>query len=96
MVATAVLDRPSRPLTLVDVSLPRNVDVAVRSVSGAQLIGIDDLGPYIAAAHTNRRAMIPAVEWIVEEELALMRVRLARRATGATRATPTMTVAVSA
>jgi glutamyl-tRNA reductase len=88
MVATAVLDRPSRPLTLVDVSLPRNVDVAVRSVGGAQLIGIDDLGPYIAAAHSDRRAMIPAVEWIVEEELELMRARVARRIPRATRTNP--------
>lgn len=96
MVADAVLGRPSRPLTLVDVSLPRNVDVAVRNIGGAQLIGIDDLGPYIAAAHTDRRAMIPAVEWIVEEELALMRVRIARRSSCATKGHSPMTATVSA
>ena len=66
-------------MTLVDVSLPRNVDVGVRRVAGAQLIGIDDLGAYISAAHTERRAVVPTVEHIVDEELALLRILLARR-----------------
>lgn len=95
MVAAALRHRPSRPLTLVDVSLPRNVDVTVRNVPGAQLIGIDDLGPYIAAAHSERRFMVPAVERIVEEELAILCVRLARRLPTAARATHPMTATVT-
>lgn len=79
LVAAALASRPTRPITLVDVSLPRNVDVEVRDVAGAQLIGIDDLGPYISVAHTERRAVVPSVEQIIEEELFVLRARLARR-----------------
>jgi len=78
-VAAALEHRPTRQMTLVDVSLPRNVDVAVRHVTGAHLIGIDDLGAYVEAVHMERRAVVPTVERIIEEELALLRVRLARR-----------------
>jgi glutamyl-tRNA reductase len=79
-VAAALEHRPHRPMILVDVSLPRNVDISVRCVTGATLIGIDDLGGYITGAHIERRAVVPAVERIIEEELALLRVRLQRRA----------------
>jgi len=36
--------RPDRPLTVVDLSLPRNVDPAVRAVPGVRLLDLDDLG----------------------------------------------------
>jgi len=83
-VTTALAHRPHRPMTLVDVSLPRNVDVKVRSVPGAKLIGIDDLGPYVVAAHAERRAVIPMVERIIGEELAILEERLAARSTATT------------
>ena len=83
-VTTALAHRPHRPMTLVDVSLPRNVDVNVRSVAGAKLIGIDDLGPYVVAAHAERRAVIPVVERIIGEELAVLKERLAARSTATT------------
>lgn len=95
MVTAALEHRHTRPLLLVDVSLPRNVDVAVRQVLGAQLIGIDDLGRYISAAHSDRRAMVPAVERIVEQELALLRVRLARRTAVAPRSRANVTGSVA-
>jgi len=78
-VVAALENRATRPMTLVDVSLPRNIDTAVRCVTGAHLIGIDDLGGYINTAHTERRAVVPSVESIIDEELALLRVRLERR-----------------
>ena len=77
-VAAALRDRVGRPLTLVDVSLPRNIDVTVREVAGAQLIGIDDLGNYVAAARAERSAMAPLVEQIVDEEIASLHLRLVR------------------
>jgi glutamyl-tRNA reductase len=78
-VVAALENRPTRPMTLVDVSLPRNIDVSVRCVAGAHLIGIDDLGAYISTAHTERRAVVPSVERIIDEELGQFRVRLERR-----------------
>lgn len=78
-VGTALEHRPSRPMILIDVSLPRNVEVAVRHVPGVQLIDIDELGAYISTAHAERRAMVPVVEEIVADELASLRLGLARR-----------------
>jgi glutamyl-tRNA reductase len=78
-VAAALEHRPTRPLTLIDVSLPRNVDVAVRGVAGARLIGIDELGAFISATHAERHAMIPAVERLVDDELDQFRLRLTQR-----------------
>lgn len=96
-VAAAMNHRPTRPMTLIDVSLPRNVDVAVRRVNGAQLVGIDELGPYVAAAHAERRLVVPTVERIIEEELTLLQLRLARRdsAPVAPHATDTMAPAMA-
>lgn len=97
--AAALERRATRPLTFVDVSLPRNIAIAVRDVPGAQLIGIDDLGAYISFAHSERRAVVPEVERIVDEELDLLRARLPqhgiRRPVNAVRMTPApVTIAV--
>ena len=72
--------RAGNRLTIVDVSLPRNVDSAVRNISGAQLIAIDDLGPYIAGSNNERRAVVPSVEAIVEDEMGEFCSRAVRRA----------------
>ena len=80
---TAVMQqRSARPMTIVDVSLPRNVDVGVQDVAGARLIGIDDLASYTASMQPERRAMMPVVERIVTDELDALHERLARRAVG--------------
>jgi glutamyl-tRNA reductase len=84
-VADALRDRSSRPLTFVDVSLPRNVDVAVRQVSGARLVGIDELGEYVAAAQGERHAMTPLVERIIDEEIASLRLHIDGRERGVQR-----------
>ncbi len=75
----AIAARPERPMTIVDVSLPRNVDVGARSIRGVKLVGIDELGPYVVAAHAERRAVIPTVERIVGDEIASLRQRVADR-----------------
>jgi glutamyl-tRNA reductase len=84
-VTAALAHRPNRPMTLVDVSLPRNVDVRVRTIAGAKLIGIDELGPYVVAAHAERRAVVPIVERIIDEELTILKQRIADRLTDAPR-----------
>jgi len=43
LVAAVMCDRPGRPLTIVDLSLPRNVDPAVVDVPGVRLLNLDDL-----------------------------------------------------
>ncbi len=84
IVVAALKHRASRPLTFIDVSLPRNIDVGVRHIAGVQLIGIDDLGPYVCAAHAERRRVAPTVERIIDEEVLLLQSRLARRSPATT------------
>ena len=59
--------------------------VVRRDVEGAQLIGIDDLGRYVVAAHSERRAVVPIVERIIDEEIAMLRERIVLRSDGAAR-----------
>ncbi len=43
MLETAMAARPNRPLLLIDIAVPRDVDPAVRELSGVHLHDIDDL-----------------------------------------------------
>lgn len=60
---------PSHPV-VVDISVPRAVDPAVRSMAGLRLFDIDDLQAIVADHQLLRREEIAPVERIVEEELA--------------------------
>jgi len=69
-VGRAMAGRRERPLVIVDIAVPRDVEPEAASVDGVRLFDIDDLE---AAANSNRetRALeVPAVEAIVAEELA--------------------------
>jgi glutamyl-tRNA reductase len=63
------LREPARPLWIVDLGMPRNVQPAVAALSGVQVIAVDGLGEAAAARLEARRAAVPRVESIVEEEL---------------------------
>ncbi len=59
-----------RPLLLIDIAVPRDVDPAVRALPGVHLFDIDDLRSVARDNLNARRAEIQRVEAIVEEELA--------------------------
>jgi glutamyl-tRNA reductase len=77
--ATTVLDaatietfqrrREGRPLCIVDMAVPRDVDAAAADVPGVTLIDIDDLGRRVGARLDERRQTIPAAEEIIDAEL---------------------------
>lgn len=60
--------RSGRPLLLVDIALPRDIDVAVDKLPGVTRYDIDDLRDAIDANRSRRAAAVPAVETIVAEE----------------------------
>jgi glutamyl-tRNA reductase len=62
------------PLTIVDLSLPRNVDPAARQVAGVRLFDLDDLVEHSTEAQLQRR------ETIVSDELRRHRSWLAGHA----------------
>ncbi len=65
----ALLDaarRPARPLLVIDVGVPRNVEPAVGSRAGVELLDLDTLLPETAAVESSRRAAVPEAEALVE------------------------------
>lgn len=61
--------RDGRLLTIVDIAVPRDVDDTVRELPGVRYHDIDDLQNVIDGNLELRRAVVPEVEKIVEEEL---------------------------
>lgn len=60
--------RPQRPLLLIDIGVPRNIDPAVKSIGGAHLYDIDDLESICESNHMQRRAEVTKVEAIISDE----------------------------
>ena len=67
-VAEAIAVRPDRPLLIVDIALPRDVDDDVIEIPGVRLYNLDDLQHQVADNLQARRREIPKVEKIIAEE----------------------------
>lgn len=68
----AALDSHHRPLLLIDIAVPRDVDDDVREVPGVRLYDIDDLKLVVDQHLAQRQAAVAQVEQIVAEELAVI------------------------
>src|SRR2546421_546603 len=68
-VAPAVARRRGRPLCILDLGMPRDVEPAVAQLENVFLYDIDDLQAVAAQAAAERRRDIPAAERIVTEEV---------------------------
>ena len=66
----AMRRRPEQELTLIDLAVPRDVDVAVTDVPGVRLFDIDDLQNRIADHVAARQGEVSLVEDIIDQELA--------------------------
>jgi glutamyl-tRNA reductase len=64
-VAEAMLARPNRPLFIVDIAVPRDVDPEVTRINGVGLIDIDGLKNLVDVTLEKRREAIPLVEEII-------------------------------
>jgi glutamyl-tRNA reductase len=62
--------RPERPLCIIDIAVPRDVHPAVAHIPGVCLHDVDDLQHVIEETLEERRANVPAVENIIDEEVA--------------------------
>ncbi len=58
-----------RPLLLVDLSMPRNIEPETVGLTGVSLVDLDALQAPVHAAEASRRAAVPAAEQIVHDEL---------------------------
>jgi glutamyl-tRNA reductase len=73
-VSAAMDSRQGRPIFLVDIAVPRNVDPAVRSIPGVELCDIDDLKARCEHNREKRRDEIERVCAIVDQEIARLAV----------------------
>ncbi len=62
-------ERGGRPLLVVDIAVPRDVDPAVAGIEGIDLLDMDDISAFCDAGLAERRREVPAVEAIVDQEL---------------------------
>ena len=70
IVADVMRKRPSRPLVLVDIAVPRDIDPAVKQINGVHLYDIDD---FMNVSKTHRRARekeIAKAMSIIDDEMA--------------------------
>ena len=63
-------DRASRPLVIVDVAVPRDVDPSAGDIDGVTLLDMDDLGEFAARGRRERDREVAGVEAIISEEVA--------------------------
>jgi glutamyl-tRNA reductase len=68
-VAEAMLARPARPLYIVDIAVPRDVDPEVARIPGVGLTDIDALKGVVDTTLEKRREAIPLVEEIIAEHV---------------------------
>lgn len=69
MVRAAMLSRPERPLVLIDIAVPRDIDSASASIPAVTLFDIDGLNAQLEDSLTRRMDEVPHVKRILAEEL---------------------------
>jgi glutamyl-tRNA reductase len=70
-------DRKERPMLMIDIAVPRDIDPAVRDISGIFLFNIDDLEQVVQHNLDDRRSAAAEAEAMVIEEAQAFRRRLA-------------------
>jgi glutamyl-tRNA reductase len=63
--------RQNRPILLVDLSMPRNIEPQVATVPGVSHIDIDGVGAIVEANRGQREASLAECDRIIEEEVAV-------------------------
>jgi glutamyl-tRNA reductase len=67
--APVMAGRPDRPLLIVDIAVPRDVDPVVGRIDGVTLLDMDDLRAFADEGHRARRAEIAKVQELLDAEL---------------------------
>jgi glutamyl-tRNA reductase len=68
-VARVMARRVDRPMLIVDIAVPRDVDPAVGALAGVRLLDMDALAAFAEAGMQSRRLEVPRAEAIVSAEL---------------------------
>lgn len=65
----AMAGRTDRPLLIVDIAVPRDVDAAVAGIDGVTLLDMDDLRAFAQQGIAERQREVARVEVILDDEL---------------------------
>lgn len=68
-VADVMQRRPDRPLVMIDIAVPRDIDPAAADLPGVRVYDMDSLDRQLQDALEERQREVPHVETILEEEL---------------------------
>jgi Glutamyl-tRNA reductase len=68
-VRAAVEKRGDRPLCILDIAMPRDVDPAVATLDNVFLYDMDDLHAVVSANLARRQSVLPAAEAVVTDEV---------------------------
>lgn len=68
--APMVHERPDRPLFIIDIAVPRDVDPGVNEMEGVYLYDIDSIRSVAEQSLTHRRQQVAAAEAIIAEHVA--------------------------
>ena len=69
VVARAMNVRPTRPLLIVDIAMPRDVEESVGEIAGVSLRNMDHLRAFAARGIERRSAEVAGVRTIIDEEV---------------------------
>jgi glutamyl-tRNA reductase len=69
MVKNAMLQRPERPLFIVDIAVPRDVDSDVANIDGVTLLDLDNLRDWASRGQAQRATEALAVRDIIVQEI---------------------------
>jgi glutamyl-tRNA reductase len=78
-VEAVMAHRDGRPLLIVDVAVPRDVDPGAGAIDGVTLLDMDDLRSFAESGIAERRREIAVVQRIVDDEVARFFEELAAR-----------------
>ena len=67
--STVIKERKNRPMFLIDISVPRNIDPRVNEIDNVYLYDIDDLSGVVAANMKERESEAELAKQIIEEEI---------------------------
>ena len=67
MIKTALKQRNNRPMVLIDLAVPRDIEPEIRSLTGAYLYSVDDLGGVVNEGRSIRELSVADAELIIEK-----------------------------
>jgi glutamyl-tRNA reductase len=70
MVSRSMAERPSRPLVMIDIAVPRDIDSNCNQIANVKVYDMDSLHARLEHSLSEREAQVPKVEAILKEEQA--------------------------